>query len=548
MKPFGLQTTLGALILVLTCLLAPSAGAQGSTGSNTPKTNTPKTNTPTSTAPTTTATKATKPTGTQTDKPGVETAGQEVDGIVAIANKEVITQRELDARIAQTKADLKRQKIALPPDDLLAAQLLQRLITEKVLNQEARRFKLVITDENVQQTLELIAERNKVTIAQMRKQIESGGVTWDEYLATLKKEVMMDRLRQRVADSNIIISDAEVDNFLREQNARQSGGLAALGGRAPSPTASGAPEAPAVDDGQPLVFALAQILVRVPEGASPEQVASLRKRAEDILNRLKGGASFESLAAGMSDGAESMRGGQLGARPVQGWPDLFVNAVKNLKDGQVSGIVQSGNGFHILKMLARSDVGAGAAKSAKNTAPPPPPAPNPNQPNGPPVIGAKQGPMLVQQTKARHILIKTSPVVTDEMAQQRMKEIQARVIEGKEPFSDLAKRFSNDSSAPQGGDLGWLNPGETVPPFDRAMNELKIGEVSQPVKTQFGWHLIVVDDRRTQDMAEQFQRNQVRQFLFQKRSEAAFEEWIAQVRNQSYVDNRLEKRLKQATE
>jgi peptidyl-prolyl cis-trans isomerase SurA len=156
--------------------------------------------------------------------------------------------------------------------------------------------------------------------------------------------------------------------------------------------------------------------------------------------------------------------------------------------------------------------------------------------------------MLVQQTKARHILIKTSPVVTDEMAQQRMKEIQTRVIEGKEPFSDLAKRFSNDSSAPQGGDLGWLNPGETVPPFDRAMNELKIGEVSQPVKTQFGWHLIVVDDRRTQDMAEQFQRNQVRQFLFQKRSEAAFEEWIAQVRNQSYVDNRLEKRLKQATE
>ena len=157
--------------------------------------------------------------------------------------------------------------------------------------------------------------------------------------------------------------------------------------------------------------------------------------------------------------------------------------------------------------------------------------------------------MPVQQTKARHILIKTSPVMTDELALQRLKDIRDRLIVGKESFSDLAKRFSNDASAPQGGELGWLNPGDTVPPFERAMNQLQIGEISQPVQSQFGWHLITVDDRRTEDMADQFRRNQVRQYLYQKRSETAFEDWILQLRNQSYIDNRLEKRLKQqATE
>ena len=163
-------------------------------------------------------------------------------------------------------------------------------------------------------------------------------------------------------------------------------------------------------------------------------------------------------------------------------------------------------------------------------------------------MAAPQGPMNVQQTRAHHILIKTSEIVPDDIARQKLTQLYDRIVKGGEPFEDLAKRFSNDASAPQGGDLGWLNPGETVPPFEQAMNALKIGEVSQPVKTQFGWHIIRVDDRRTQDIAEQFQRNQARQRLFQQRAESSFEAWLQQVRNQSYIDNRLEKRQRQDKE
>jgi peptidyl-prolyl cis-trans isomerase SurA len=236
----------------------------------------------------------------------------------------------------------------------------------------------------------------------------------------------------------------------------------------------------------------------------------------------------------------------MGVRPVQGWPDLFLNAVANVKDGQVSGVIQSGNGFHILKVMGRAGGAPAQAPAAQAEPAQPAQAPNAAKGQGAPV--AKQGPMPVEQTHAKHILIKTSQVVTDELAKQKLVQIRERLVEGKESFADLAKRFSNDSSAPQGGDLGWLNPGETVPPFENAMNNLKVGEVSQPVQSPFGWHLIVVQERRTQDMAEQFLRNQVRQRLFAQRSEAAFEVWLQQIRNQSYIDNRLEKRLKQAKE
>jgi peptidyl-prolyl cis-trans isomerase SurA len=348
-----------------------------------------------------------------------------------------------------------------------------------------------------------------------------------------------------------LISDSEVDAYLRDEKARQSGALAGL--VQPAPPARAAPQqAPAQRPAaqrpnQPPIMGLGQILIRVPDGTTPEQLAPFRARAQNALARIKRGESFESVAKAVSEGPEAARGGDMGARPLEGWPDLFLKTVANVQDGQVSGIIQSGNGFHILKVMGR----AGGPQPAQ------PPAaaaqPSPAQPAAGPGGNARsssapQGPMMVEQTKAKHILIKTSQVVSDDIAKQKLVQIRERLVEGQEPFSDLAKRFSNDSSAPQGGDLGWLNPGETVPPFEKAMKALKVGQVSQPVQTQFGWHLIVVEDRRTQDMAEQFQRNQVRQRLFQQRSEAAFETWLQQIRNQSYIDNRLEKRLKQAKE
>ena len=461
---------------------------------------------------------------------------QEVDGIVAVVNKDVITRGELDARVRQVKADLARQRTQGPPDELLQSQLLQRLITERLLEQEAKRFKVELTEPLLQAAIEDIARRNKVSVAQMRQQVEGSGVTWADYSTLIRQEVLVDRLRQRVVDSTILVTDAEVDAFLREQKARQTGGLLSSAPTAMTAPPPPPPPKPRATPVQPAVMGLAQILVRVPEDSTETEVKALRNKAQTLLARLRKGESFEALAQASSEGPEAGRGGDMGGRLVKDWPDLFLKAVAGVPDGQVSNIFQSGNGFHILKVLGRAG-GAPAPEPVAQAAPPP------AQGTG---IAAPTGPMMVEQTRARHILIKTTAVMPAELAKQRLDQVRERISSGQDSFSDLAKRFSNDSSAPQGGALGWLNPGETVPQFENAMKALKIGEVSQPVQTVFGWHLIVVDERRTQDMAEQFQRNQVRQRLFAQRSAATFETWLQQVRNQSYIDNRLEKNQRQA--
>lgn len=488
----------------------------------------------------------------------------EADTIVAVVNKDVITQRELTVRFAQAKQEL-AQKGQTPPDALLMRDVLQRLIQERLERQEAKRLKIEITEATLDRAIESIGKRNNLTAAQVRKQIEGAGMTWAQYREMIRREVMLEGLRQRTVDNTVLISDAEVDAYLRDQKARQTGGLAALAQQnasamqaqqqpAPAPPPKPARQAKAPAN-QPPIMGLSQILIRVPEGATDEQIKALRARAQDALNKIKRGESFEKVAQAVSEGPEASRGGEMGIRLVKDWPDLFLKTVSNVPDGQVSGIIQSGNGFHILKVLGRAGGDQGqqqaqqqqAQQQSQQQAQQQSAAPAGSRGSGG-QAGGRQGPMPVEQTKVKHILIKTSQVVSDEIAQQKLAQIRERLVEGKEPFGDLAKRFSNDSSAPQGGDLGWLNPGETVPPFEKAMNGLKVGEVSPPIKTQFGWHLIVVEDRRTQDMAEQFERNQVRQRLFQQRSEAAFENWLQQIRNQSYIDNRLEKRLNQSKE
>lgn len=456
-------------------------------------------------------------------------AERDADTIIAVVNKEVITRRELDARVRLAKRDLTGQRMQLPPDNVLEPQVLQRLITEKLELQEGRRLNIQITPAMINNAIETIAKRNNVTVAQVRQQLQASGVPWTDYENLIRRELLLERLRQIVVDRTILITDAEVDAFLREQKAREAGGLPAVRPTpAPAPPPPPPPKPKAV---QPAIMGIAQILVRVPEGASTDEVAALRKKAQDLLARVRKGASFEGVAKESSDGPEASRGGDLGVRPLNGWPDLFLKAVANVPDGQLSNIIQSPNGFHILKVVGR----AGGEPPPQAQQAPPPPAPT-----GPDTQLPK-GPMPVQQTQARHILLKSSAVMTDDVARQRLTDIRRRIVQDGESFGDLAKRFSNDASAPQGGELGWLNPGETVPPFEKAMNALKIGEVSQPVQSQFGWHLIIVDARRTQDMSEQYLRNQVRQRLFMKRSEAEFDSWLQRVRNQAYIDNRLEK-------
>jgi len=447
-------------------------------------------------------------------------AEQFVDGIAAVVNKDVITLRELAVRTAEARRDLEQQKIQAPPENVLQRQVLQRLIMERLEDQEAQRLNIRITDEQVDQAIASIAKRNNLSIEEMRKRIEESGTDWTAYREVLRQDIRLDRLRQRTVDRDIVITDAEVDAFLKEQQARRS--ASGAGG----PVAGSAPSAAA---GAPAAMTLAQILVRVPEGASPDQVAALRRKAEDLLAKARGGADFAALAAASSDGPEALQGGNMGARPLDGWPDLFIQAAASLQPGQVSDLVQSGNGFHILKVLDRS---GGAAAPAAGPGPMAGMAPEP---------AAPQGPMPVTQTHARHILIKTSAVMSDEQARLRLEQLRQRIVQGGESFADLARRYSGDSTAPQGGDLGWLSPGETVPPFEQAMDALQPGEISQPVQSPFGWHLIQVEGRRTQDMAEEYQRMQARQALFERRAQPAFEEWLDQLRDQAYIDNRLER-------
>jgi peptidyl-prolyl cis-trans isomerase SurA len=393
--------------------------------------------------------------------------------------------------------------------------------------QEGRRLNIQITPNMINTAIETIVKRNNATVAQVRQQLQAAGIPWSDYENLIRRELLLERLRQLVVDRTILITDAEVDAFLREQKAREAGGLPAV---RPTPAPAPPPPPPKPQAVQPAIMGIAQILVRVPEGASPDEVAALRKKAQELLARVRKGESFENVAKASSEGPEASRGGDLGVRPLSGWPDLFLKAVANVPDGQISNITQSPNGFHILKVVGRA--GGTPPPQAQQAPPPPPSGPDTQLP---------KGPMPVQQTQARHILLKSSAVMTDDVARQRLADIRQRIVQGGESFSDLARRFSNDASAPQGGDLGWLNPGETVPPFEKAMNALNIGELSQPVQSQFGWHLILVEKRRTQDMADQYLRNQVRQRLFIRRSESEFDAWLQRVRNQAYIDNRLEK-------
>lgn len=459
---------------------------------------------------------------------------QFVDGIAAIVNKDVITLREVREASKLASADLQKRGIQVPDERTLQKQVLQRLIMERLERQEADRMGIRVDEAQVDQAINMIASRNKITPAAMRAEIEKSGVTWEQYRKSLRDDIRMDRLRQRAVDANIIISDAEVDAFLKDQERNPA---AAQATRAPAPQQpQPQPRQPAQSG--PAMLVLAQILVRVPEGSSPDQVAALRKKAEGLLARAKKGDDFASLAAANSDGPEALQGGMMGARPLDGWPDLFVKAAGSLSAGQVSGLVQSGNGFHILKVVDR--VGGGQPAQAARPAP----APAPQQPSSfqeGPSVAAPQGPVRVTQTHARHILIKTSTVMTDDQARQRLEQIRERLQGGAVKFEDMARQYSQDSTAPQGGDLGWVNPGDTVPPFEAAMNALQPNEISPPVLSPFGWHLIQVLERREHDVSDEVQRMRARQLLFERRAVPAFEDWLEQLRSQAFIDNRLEK-------
>ncbi|MEK7947235.1 peptidylprolyl isomerase [Pigmentiphaga sp. YJ18] len=405
------------------------------------------------------------------------------DNIVAVVNTDVITRRELDARVHAAQATLARQQIAPPDAATLEKQVLERMVVEKTQLQEAAQTGIRIDDLQLDRAISRIAQQNNVSVSQMRDQIERDGLPFSVYRDDLRQEITLMRLRERAVDSQIQISEPEIDAYLSEQH-----------------------------EGAPSDLSLAQILVRVPEGSSSDMVARLRRKAETLLQQARGGADFAQLAASSSDGEEALRGGDLGSRPTDRWPSMFVDAVAQLSQGGISEIIQSGNGFHIIKLVERKSSGG---------------------------AGGGAGAMPVRQTHARHILIRPTQVLTAEQARERLANIRQRIVQGGSSFADMARQYSNDASAPQGGDLGWLSPQETVPEFERAMDALQPGQVSEPVQSPFGWHLIQVVERRTQDVGRERQRAEARQTLFQRKLDQAYEDWARQLRDKAYVEMRL---------
>lgn len=449
------------------------------------------------------------------------------DNIAAVVNKDVITQLQVNDRVAFIASDLKNRGAPVPPVANLMQIALDQLIAERLVEQEANRMKVVVRPGDIDNAIADIAKRNNLDVSQIRKQVESLGLSWQDFRAKIGRDILFDRMRTRMAETTMMISDAEIDAYLQEQTARKASGLEPP--KPPPPPPPKPQPQPRAQPIQPLILGIAQIFIKVPETASPSEVEALRKKINELRARLSK-ESFEKVAISSSQGVEAAQGGDMGVRPAKDWPALFEKSVVGLQPGQVSPVIKSPAGFHILKLMGR----AGGPPPKPAQAPAPPPEPTPSEASNMP-----SGPMMVDQTKARHILIKTSPIVSDERAKQRIDEARQRITQGGQDFADVAIRVSEDSSAPLGGELGWLNPGETVAPFERAMNALAVGDVSEPVQTQFGWHLIQVQERRTKDMADQYQRNVARQALFERRAAAAFESWLQQVKNQSYIDDRM---------
>jgi peptidyl-prolyl cis-trans isomerase SurA len=401
----------------------------------------------------------------------------EADRIVAVVNEEVITLHELRTRIAAVERQLRQQGTQLPPRDVFERHILERLIVDSVQIQFARETGLVVDDAQLDQTLARIAEGNRLGLAEFRASIERDGIPWSKFREDIRQEMIIGRLREREVDSKIVVSDGEIDNFLATAGAM------------------GSEE-----------FNLAHILLRVPEQARPEQLNRLQARAEEIVSQLRRGADFGQLAASYSDAPDGLSGGMMGWRSLDRLPTLFAEAVPKLKPGEVSEVLRSPAGFHVLKLLDRR---GGEIKA---------------QP--------------VEQTRARHILIKTSELVSEADARRRLVELKERIVHGAD-FAELARLHSNDLSASKGGDLGWLNPGDTVPEFESAMNRLKPGEVGEPVKSPFGWHLIQVQERRT-NVSQERVRQSARLALRERKADEAYQDWLRQMRDRAYVEYRLE--------
>ncbi len=403
----------------------------------------------------------------------------EVDRVVAVVNSEAITLNELQSRLVTVERQLRGQGMQLPPRDVMRQQLLERMIMDRVQTDFAKETGLQVSDGDLDGALRRIAESNRLALPDFKAAVEKDGIVWTKFREEIRQEMVISRLRDREVESRLVISDGEIDNYLA------------------SAERSGAEE----------LVQLSHIIVRVPEQADSFQLARYRARAEQALKQIRQGDDFARVAASFSDAPDGLSGGVMELRPADRLPGLYADVVRNLKPGEVSEVLRSPAGFHIVKLMERR----GGVLPTK----------------------------ALKQTHARHILIKVNELVSETEAKRRLVSLKERLDNGGD-FAELARLHSNDLSAAKGGDLGWLYQGDTVPDFEKAMDILKINEIGEPVRSPFGWHLIQVLERRTEDASAERQRLLARQALRERKADEAYQDWLRQLRDRAYVEYRLE--------
>ncbi len=407
-------------------------------------------------------------------------AAEPIDRVVAVVNQEAITARELQHRVELAERQLREQRRPAPPTSELTRQVLEQMIVARAQAQYAKQVGLTPTEVEVDRAVADVAQQNGLSVQQLRERLAEQGVAFAAFREQIAGEIISLRLREREAANKVTISEAEVDAQLAKRGATAK-----------------------------LEYDVAQILLRLPADADAAMVESKTREAEEILARARDGADFEELARQHSESPEAGQGGRLGWRTAERLPDLFVKAISGLSPGQVAPVVRSPAGVHVLKLMDRRSEGQAA------------------------------GVDLVQ-THARHILLPATTPAAQTEAVHRLEEFKRTIESGADTFESLARQFSVDGSAREGGDLGWLYPGETVPEFERAMKEVPEGGISGPVRTPFGVHLIQVIARRTAERSPEQVRAAARQALRQQKADEAYDEWLREIRDRAYVEYRLE--------
>lgn len=400
------------------------------------------------------------------------------DYIVAVVNRELVTNAELQARLTRIRDEAARTKTELPAPAELRRQVLDVLIDERVQVTNARETGPKIDEAELDRAVSNVAVQNQMTQQQLRTRLQQQGIAYTTFRNNVRDQMLMERVREREVGQRIRISDADIDKLL-EQRRAAAGNIAQLN--------------------------LAQILVTVPEGAAPDVVAQREARAQAALTRVKGGEAFDAVAREISEDGNKAQGGEIGMRPTDRLPDLFVDAVRGLKAGDVAPtLLRSGAGFHVLKVVGRQDPSA----------------------------------FSVQQTHARHILLRVSEQLSAEAASRRLVEFKRQILSGAKSFEQLARENSEDGSAAAGGDLGWTVPGTFVPEFEEAMSALPINGISDPLTSRFGVHLIQVVERRQVTLDAKQQREQARNLLREQKFEDAYLDWVRDLRGRAYVEMR----------